>query len=86
MIYVDPLRPYPGHRTGVELWCHLVSDQGLEELHAFAAAIGMAGRGFGGDHYDLTAEMREAAVHQGAVEVSSKELVVLMRPNRRGRL
>jgi hypothetical protein len=64
----------------------MVSDQGLEELHAFAELIEMNGRGFGGDHYDLTEAKRELAIRHGAIEVTSKRLVVLMQPNRKNRI
>ena len=56
-------------------WCHLVSDESLTELHAFAARLGIPERGFGGDHYDLPDEMRPAAIAMGAVAVESRELV-----------
>ena len=35
------------------LWCHLVSDVSLAELHAFAADLALPTRLFHGDHYDL---------------------------------
>jgi Protein of unknown function (DUF4031) len=57
------------------LWCHLVSDESFEELHAFARAAGIPERGFERDHYDVPESHRPAVVAAGAVEVSSKELV-----------
>lgn len=57
------------------MWCHMVSDSSLEELHAFAEALEVPRRGFHGDHYDLPAHVRERAIALGAVEVSSRELV-----------
>lgn len=60
-------------------WCHLVSDTSLNELHQFAARLGIPERGFGGDHYDLPEEMRVAAIALGAVPVESRELVLRLR-------
>lgn len=75
MILVD--RPiWPGHG---KLWSHLVSDESLDELHAFAARIGLPRRGFQGDHYDVPEQLYEAVVDAGAVPVSSRELVRRLR-------
>lgn len=60
-------------------WCHLVSDASLDELHAFAAAMGIPRRGFHGDHYDLPEEYRDQATALGAVAVDSRELVRRLR-------
>ncbi len=57
------------------LWSHLASDVSYEELHAFAAALGVPARGFDGDHYDIPAEYYDRAVAAGAVPVRSRELV-----------
>ena len=56
-------------------WAHLVSDTSYDELHAFAARIGIPRRGFDRDHYDVPAELYPTAVAAGAVEVPSRELV-----------
>jgi hypothetical protein len=70
-------------------WAHLVSDASLDELHRFAASLGVDPRLFGGDHYDVDTSMRLAAVELGAVPVDSRELVRrlrasgLRRPRRR---
>ncbi|AOP50308.1 DUF4031 domain-containing protein [Streptomyces lydicus] len=70
-IYID--RPiWPGHGR---MWSHLVSDESFDELHAFAARIGVPRRAFERDHYDLPAERYADAVRAGAVEVGSKELL-----------
>lgn len=66
--------PWRGRR-----WAHLVSDESLDELHAFAAALGVDGRLFDGDHYDIPSELRGAAVGLGAEPVSSRELVRRLR-------
>ena len=60
-------------------WCHLVSDSSLDELHAFAAGLGVPRRGFQGDHYDIPEELRPDALAFGAVEVESRELVRRLR-------
>lgn len=62
--------PWRGRR-----WAHLVSDESLDELHDFAAAIDVDPRLFEGDHYDIDTDMREAALAAGAVAVDSRELV-----------
>lgn len=49
----------------------------LEELHAFAARIGLKRAWFQrhrlAPHYDLTVRRREAAVRAGAIELSFRE-------------
>jgi hypothetical protein len=57
------------------LWSHLASDSSYEELHEFAAALGVPPRGFDRDHYDVPAELYDAALAAGAVPVRSRELV-----------
>ncbi|MEU5360621.1 DUF4031 domain-containing protein [Streptomyces albidoflavus] len=74
MIYIDP-PTWPGHG---HLWSHLVSDVSYEELHAFAARIGVPPRAFERDHYDLPAHRYADAVRAGAAEVSSREVVLLL--------
>ena len=52
MILIDP-PTWPGWgRT----WSHLVSDSSLEELHEFAARVGLQRRLFDEDHYDVPIE------------------------------
>jgi hypothetical protein len=61
--------------------CHMVSDSGVEELHGFAAKLGVKRSWFQAGsvpHYDLTSSMRRRAVAAGAREVSASELVCLM--------
>lgn len=54
-------------------WAHLMADT-LEELHAFAAALGIPRHAFqdrtSGAHYDVPADMRERALELGAVAIS----------------
>lgn len=60
-------------------WCHLVSDDDLDELHEFAASVGIQRRGFQGDHYDVPEELRDQVVAAGATSVESRELVRRLR-------
>lgn len=57
------------------MWCHLVSDASFDELHAFAASVGMPQRAFHRDHYDVPAERRDDMLRAGAEDVTSRELV-----------
>lgn len=70
-ILIDPPQ-VPGHGR---FWSHLVSDTSLEELHAFAATIGLPPRAFERDHYDVPAEWYDDAVAAGALPVPSRDLV-----------
>ena len=71
-VYVDALRDW-GWKYGPS--CHLIADSN-EELHAFAAQIGMKRSWFqaspSGPHYDLTAKKRALAVSLGAVELEDR--------------
>lgn len=60
-------------------WSHLVSDDSLDELHAFAQAAGMPRRGFHGDHYDVPEEYYEQVVELGATPIPARELVRRLR-------
>ena len=66
--------PHRGRR-----WAHLVSDRSLEELHSFAARLGVPRKAFQGDHYDLPSELREQALALGAEPVGAHELVLRLR-------
>jgi hypothetical protein len=77
-VLVDELRPYPQARLRFTHWCHMVSDDSFEELHAFARRLGIPDRGFDRDHYDLPPHVRERAVALGAEEVTTGELLVRM--------
>jgi len=61
------------------VWAHLVSDSSYAELHAFAARLGIPRRAFQGDHYDVPADYREAALALGASAVDSRHLVQRLR-------
>ncbi|BDI23153.1 DUF4031 domain-containing protein [Herbiconiux sp. L3-i23] len=63
---------WPAHGT---VWAHLVSDESLEELHAFARANEVPPRSFDLDHYDVPERRVAELVAAGAVSVSGHELV-----------
>jgi Protein of unknown function (DUF4031) len=73
-VLVDELREYPHVRFAVKHWCHMVSDESFEELHAFAAALGIPRERFQGDHYDLPPALRARAVERGAQQVTIDDL------------
>jgi hypothetical protein len=70
----EPLWWWRGRR-----WCHLVSDVSLDELHAFAADVGIPRRAFQGDHYDIPEDRRDDVLAAGAVPVPSRELLARLR-------
>ena len=68
-VYVDnAVFPWRGRR-----WAHLMADD-LDELHAFAARLGLPRRAFqdkrSGAHYDVDTALREVALQLGATPVS----------------
>jgi hypothetical protein len=77
-ILVDELREYPDTALPFPAWCHMATDGGWEELHAFAARLGLRRAWFQGDHYDLPPHGRAAAVALGAEEVGTGELLQRM--------
>jgi hypothetical protein len=71
VILVDPaIWPWEGRR-----WAHLVSDESYDELHDFAAQLGIPRRAFQGDHYDVPTDYRDRALELGALAVDSRVLV-----------
>jgi len=60
-------------------WAHLVSDESYDELHGFAAVLGLERGWFQGDHYDVPADYRLAAIELGAVAVDGRQLVRRLR-------
>jgi len=87
MILVDGLIDYGAELTRAlpsRRWCHMVSDSNEEELHAFAARLGLKREWFqsrengkaSAAHYDLTPRRRALAVKLGAREVTARDLVV----------
>jgi Protein of unknown function (DUF4031) len=71
LILIDPpLWPARGR-----VWSHMVSDVSFQELHAFAADLGMPPKAFERDHYDVPSELYGTAVNLGAEEVGCQELL-----------
>jgi hypothetical protein len=62
-----------------ERWAHLVSDDSYDELHAFAARLGIPRRAFQGDHYDVPTGYRLRAIELGAEPVDARILVRRLR-------
>ncbi len=75
VILIDQPR-WPAHDM---LWSHLVSDSSLEELHAFAASVGIPRRAFDLDHYDVPERKYDEIVAAGAVPVTIRQLVERLR-------
>ncbi len=71
MILIDP----PNAAGHGRLWSHLASDVSFDELHVFAAGVGIPTRGFDRDHYDVPSEWYDEVVAAGAVPISSRDLV-----------
>ncbi len=68
-VYVDDAV----HRWRGLRWAHLMAD-GVDELHAMAARLGIPRRAFqdkaSGVHYDVPAHLRSVAIALGAVPLS----------------
>lgn len=81
MVYVDNFRAK--YRTMI--MCHMVADT-LEELHEMADKIGVKRKWFQGHdnrpHYDICKTKRALAIKNGAVEVSPKEIVQVLKKYR----
>lgn len=87
MLYVDSIKEYPAAMCrGLpgRQWCHLISDESVEELHTFAQRIGMR-RSWAqlppkasSPHYDLTPTRRMAAIAAGAVEADRSDFVAAL--------
>lgn len=61
-----------------QLWCHMMADS-LEELHSFAAYIGVSNKWFHKDasypHYDITIQTKENALCLGAIKADRKQII-----------
>jgi 8-oxo-dGTP pyrophosphatase MutT (NUDIX family) len=73
-IWIDP----PGWWAHARRWSHLVSDDSYDELHAFAASVGLPRRSYEGDHYDVPEERYAAVVAAGARPVPGRELIRIL--------
>jgi len=74
-LLIDP----PNAAGHGRLWSHLASDTSYDELHVFAASLGIPRRGFDRDHYDIPAERYDAVVAAGATPVSSRDLIARLK-------
>lgn len=74
MIYVDE------PKFGGKNWCHMMTDGDIDELHNFAKYIGLHPVWFQDklrfSHYDLAPSKRLLAISHGAIEVTSRELII----------
>ncbi len=70
-LLIDP-PIWPAHGR---FWSHLVSDVSLEELHGFAAGLGIPRRAFEGDHYDIPEERYAVVVAAGARPAGRREVL-----------
>ncbi len=70
----EAIWPWRGRR-----WAHLVSDVSYQELHEFAARLGVDRKAFQGDHYDVPTEVRLEAIAMGAEAVGARELLRRLR-------
>ena len=83
-VYVDDFRvPWRGRE-----WSHLTADT-TEELHEFAARLGIPKRGFHNnparpwkDHYDIPEALRGTALRLGAKPINRREAVARLRAKR----
>lgn len=84
MTYVDDLVVWPNawgpFKAGS---CHLAADT-LDELHEFAAKLGMKREWFQGKnprhpHYDLVKSKRDRAIALGAKPITGREMVMIWR-------
>ncbi len=85
MIYVDELVDYSKWTRwpAPDLWCHMVTDGHIDELHHFAERIGLRRERFQGHpshpHYDLRPDKRALALQMGAKEATIREVVEAIR-------
>lgn len=73
------------YEFGRMVMCHMVADSRVE-LHEMADAIGIDRRHFQSKssmpHYDISKSKRKIAVEKGAVEVTEREIVEMVRKRR----
>lgn len=86
-IFIDAPN-WPGHGR---YWSHLISDRSVQELHDFAAGVGIPRRAFDKDHYDVPDVRFTDCLSAGAQVRRSRDLVAMLdaaglRRRRRSRL
>ena len=83
--YVDTPRSYPDAGLRFTDYCHLLADT-RAELHDMAGRLGLPRRIFQDHpwrwHYDLPAQLRDAAIALGARPVTMREVATLLRTRR----
>ena len=87
--FVDPVENYPSSewspvaRNAVNQWCHLFTTGTRDDLHQFAARLGLTLSDFVDDEqhwrYDLTRGRRQCALNLGAQAVSFDTLRGILR-------
>jgi len=85
MVYVDDMQASYGRMK----MCHMLADT-TAELLAMADSIGVSRRwlqkqGTPHEHFDVCASKRAAAVRSGAVEITMRDMALLIRRKRAGR-
>lgn len=93
-VYVDNARIPATVQHIKGRWSHLVSDAPEEELHAFAASIGLRRSWYQGQcrygkcdpcphgHYDVTDSKRDEALAAGAQAIDIRDLGAIIRARR----
>ncbi len=84
-VYVDPMNVcIPNNKWPYNSACHLVADS-VKELQLFAVRLGLHftwSQSKPIPHYDLTTNMRRRAIKFGAIEISPKKFLKLIRKYR----
>jgi hypothetical protein len=87
-VYVDDWRQAATVGPVTDRWSHLTADS-TEELHRFAAGLGLRRAWFQGhahdplrDHYDVTDRLRREAIDRGAVAVTWRQAARARRQRR----
>jgi len=77
-IYVDESK-WPYRRM---IMCHMITDNEPDELHEMARKIGVSQTHYQDqgkyNHYDVCKNMRTLAIKLGAVEVTSRQLLIIL--------
>ena len=73
-------------KKGRKSYCHMMSDVSLDDLHQFAAENGIKRHFFHNNrmcpHYDIAEEQIPQVKSAGAIQISSKEMVMIARKMR----
>jgi len=79
MIYVDDM----AIKKNAKVWYHLMSNENNDEIHTFAARLGLKRIWYHVDHYDLVQSKYQQAVIFGAMPISAKEMVKIRKQLRK---